>query len=70
MNVISLLRTQAVRLETISERFRTGQLSAGITESFLVSDELDMIRGEILDAVVELELQAEAEQERKRKGEK
>lgn len=52
MNVIALLRTQAARLEAMSARyFRNG---FGIADK----DEVDTIRGEILDAVVEVERRA------------
>lgn len=52
---IGLLRRQAAILEALSERFRKGLLTLGIAESMLLADEADTIRGEILDAVVELE---------------
>lgn len=55
MNATALLRRQARTLEEMAARFRRGEVTAGISESMLFAEQLETIRGEILDAVVKLE---------------
>lgn len=55
MDSLTLLRRQARALEEMAHRFKSGLLTAGIEESFRLAQDLETIRGEILDAVIELE---------------